>query len=133
MTATRLEREQPIPENESPGAVPAAPGRDIPTRRQDKARKATLQVGIATENYAYSDCTHFPPQTTVDLLSDAIEHVRPMLVDESRPTKQRIHTAAAPPSSVMKSRRFTRSPAAGRASSPPELSPGRVTASPEMN
>jgi hypothetical protein len=90
MTATRLERERPPPANESPGAVPAAPGQAIPSQRQDKARKATLQGSTATENYAYSDCTHFPPPTTVDLLTDAIEHVRPMLADESRPTKQRI-------------------------------------------
>jgi hypothetical protein len=45
---------------------------------------------MSAENYVYSDCAHFPPPLTVDLLTNAIEHVRPMLADESRPTKQRI-------------------------------------------
>jgi hypothetical protein len=54
MTAIRAGRERPPPpKNESPGAVPAAPGQAIPTQRQDKARKATLQGSTATENYAY--------------------------------------------------------------------------------
>jgi len=58
----------------------------VNTARSRPYRGATMSV----ENYDFSDCAHFPPPTTVDLLTDAIEHVRPMLADESRPTKQRI-------------------------------------------
>jgi hypothetical protein len=47
MTATQPGHERPPPENESPGTVPAAPGQAIPTQRQDKARKATLQGSTA--------------------------------------------------------------------------------------
>src|SRR5258708_36733670 len=42
MTAIRPGRERPPPENENPGAAPAAPGQSR-TQRQDKARKAILQ------------------------------------------------------------------------------------------